>query len=129
LYPIGVIAAPSKVHPHVPALSPAQARKRLCERGSVSLPHGIGLVARQEHGDAPYAVALLRPRRERPRCRRSATESGDEFSSCNGGGHLRAPVLKPKANDTMIEMVVSSGSHNSIHGRTSARGHEQISSG
>src|SRR5215467_7153000 len=34
------------------------------------------------------------------------------------------PVLKPKANDTMIGMVVSSGSHNSIHGRMSARGHK-----
>ena len=49
---------------------------------------------------------------------------GDEFSSCNGGGHLPAPVLKPKANDTMIGMVVSSGSHNSIHGLMSARGHK-----
>src|SRR6516162_8989440 len=39
------------------------------------------------------------------------------------------PVLKPKANDTMIGMVVSSGSHNSIHGRMSARGHQVACSG
>jgi hypothetical protein len=62
----------------------------------------------------------LRARRERPSCR--AAECGDECSSCNGGGHLPAPVLKPKANNTMIGMVVSSGSHNPIHGLMSAQG-------
>jgi hypothetical protein len=31
-----------------------------------------------EHADAPHAVALLRPRRERPRHR--AAKSGDEFA-------------------------------------------------
>jgi hypothetical protein len=35
--------------------------------------------------------------------------------------YLPAPVLKPKANDTMIGTVVSSGSHNPIHGWMSAR--------
>src|SRR5215471_10483999 len=38
------------------------------------------------------------------------------------------PVLKPKANDTMIGTVVSSGSHNSMHGRMSAPGHQQTGS-
>jgi hypothetical protein len=70
---------------------------------------------------------LLCSRRKRPR--RRAAERGDEFASCNGGGHLPAPVLKPKANDTMIGMVVSSGSHNSIHGRMSATGHQVACSG
>jgi hypothetical protein len=92
----------------------------LRERRGPSLKRGIVFVAGHEHADPPYAVGLLRPRRKRPR--RRAAESGDECSSCNGGGHLPAPVLKPKANDTMIEMVVSSGSHNSIHGRMPGTG-------
>jgi hypothetical protein len=83
---------------------------------------GSGSFSSYEHADAPHALALLRVRRERPR--RHAAESSDEFSSCNGGGHLPAPVLKPKANNTMIGTVVSSGPHNSMHGRMSARGHE-----
>ena len=112
-YPIDVIAGITNVHPHVAPNGPAQVRKRLSECGEARLPHGIVFVERHERADAPHAVALLRSCRERP-CRRAA-ESGDECSSCNGGGHLPAPVLKPKANDTMIGMVVSSGSHNSIH--------------
>jgi hypothetical protein len=44
------------------------------------------------------------------------------MSALLGGGHLPAPVLNPKANDTMIGTVVSSGSHNSMHGRMSAPG-------
>jgi hypothetical protein len=65
--------------------------------------------------------------REGP-CRRAA-KACEDFSSCNGGGHLPAPVLKPKANDTMIGILVSSGSHNSMHGRMSARGHDPKNSG
>jgi hypothetical protein len=122
-YPIGVITDPTKVDPHVAAIGPNQVRKGLRERRDDSLRYGIVFGERQEPADAPHAVALLRAPRERP-CRRAA-ESGDESSSCNAGSHLPAPVLKPKANDTMIGMVVSSGSHNSIHGRMSARGHQQ----
>jgi hypothetical protein len=94
----------------------------LGERGNHIPSQGIAFIARHEQADAPHAVALLRARRQRQR--RRAAECGDECSSCNGGGHLPAPVLKPKANDTMIGMVVSSGSHNSIHGLISARGHK-----
>ena len=36
-YPIGVTAAPSKVHPHVAAIRPTQVRKRLRERRDASL--------------------------------------------------------------------------------------------
>src|SRR5262249_44024443 len=72
----------------------------LRERRVAKLPLRIVFVIRLEHADAPHAVALLRPRRERP-CRRAA-KSSDECSSCNGGGHLPAPVLEPKTNDTMI---------------------------
>ena len=59
-YPIGVTAAPTTVHPHVAANGPAQVRKRLSERGDARLHGGIIFVARYEHADTPYAVALLR---------------------------------------------------------------------
>jgi len=76
-----------------------------------------GIVVRRAAAQIPNDRhgALLCSRRARPR--RRAAESNDEFSSCKGGGHLPAPVLKPKAKDTMTGMVVSSGSHNSMHGR------------
>jgi hypothetical protein len=70
-YPIDVIAAPPKVHPHVAAIGPTQVRKRLRERRAANLPHGIVFVGPNEHADAPHAVALLRARRERPRRRAS----------------------------------------------------------
>jgi hypothetical protein len=69
LYPIDVIAAPTKVHPHVAAIDPTQVRKRLRERREARLLHGIVFVVRHEHADAPHAVALLRPRHHRPRRR------------------------------------------------------------
>jgi hypothetical protein len=37
LYPIGVAAAPTKVHPHVAAIGPAQVRKHLRERREATL--------------------------------------------------------------------------------------------
>src|SRR5215831_2349864 len=40
-YPIGVTAGPTKVHPHVAAIGPAQVRKRLGERREASLRHRI----------------------------------------------------------------------------------------
>jgi hypothetical protein len=55
--------------------------KRLRERRNEGLPHGIVFVARHEHADAPYPVALLRSRRERPHGR--STEERDEFAPLN----------------------------------------------
>jgi hypothetical protein len=43
-YPIGVIAGPAEVDPHVAAIGPTQARKRLSERGEASLRHGLVFV-------------------------------------------------------------------------------------
>src|SRR5215468_6822105 len=68
-YPIVVIAVPPKVHPHVAAIGPTEARKRLNERRNESLRQGIVFVAPHEHADAAYAVALLRAYRERLRHR------------------------------------------------------------
>jgi hypothetical protein len=70
-YPIGIIAVPPKLHPHIAAIGPTQGRKRLREPREARLPHGIVFVAEHEHADAPNAVALLRVRRERP-CSRAA---------------------------------------------------------
>src|SRR5262249_37750776 len=69
LYPIGVTARPPNVDPRVAAISPTQVRKRLRECRKATLLLGFIFVARQEHADASHAVALLRPRRERPRRR------------------------------------------------------------
>ena len=69
---------PSKVHPHVAAIGPTQVRKRLRERREATLLLGIAFVVRHEHADAPHAVALLRPRRERPG--RRAAEKRDELA-------------------------------------------------
>ena len=63
----------SKVHPHVAAIAPTQARKRLRERRELRLHPRIVFVVRVEDADAPHAVALLRVHRERP-CRRAAEE-------------------------------------------------------
>jgi hypothetical protein len=69
-YPVDVIAGPTDVHPQVAAIGPTQVRKRLRKRRNATLQLGIVFVVRQEHADAPRAVALLRPRRERPSNRR-----------------------------------------------------------
>jgi hypothetical protein len=68
-YPIDVTAAPTKVHPHVAANGPTQVRKRLSERRDDILVRRIVFAATHEHADAPDAVALLRPRPQRPSCR------------------------------------------------------------
>jgi hypothetical protein len=65
-YPIGVSAEPPKVDPEVAPIGPTEARKRLCERREATLLVGIIFVAPKEHANAPYAVTLLRARRERP---------------------------------------------------------------
>jgi hypothetical protein len=76
-YSIDVIAAPTKVNPHVAAIGPTQVRKPLRERGEVRLIDGIVFVASQEHADAPHALGLLRACGERPR--RRAPEPRNEL--------------------------------------------------
>jgi hypothetical protein len=68
---------PPQVHPQVAAIGPTQFRKTLSERGEASLIPWIAF-ARHKHADPPYAVALLRARRERPSGR--APEEGDELA-------------------------------------------------
>jgi hypothetical protein len=64
-YPIDISAARTSVHPHVLAIGPTQVRKRLRKRDKGRLVERIVFVARDEHADAPHAVALLRTRHER----------------------------------------------------------------
>jgi hypothetical protein len=61
----------------------------LRERRKARFPRGIVLVARHEHADAPYAVALLCSRRERPR--RRAAEERDELAPPKAKPHLPLP--------------------------------------
>jgi hypothetical protein len=78
-YPIDVTAGPPKVHPHVAAIGPTQARKRLRERREDRLGLRIIFIERHKHADTPDALALLHARRERPR-RRHAGEERDELA-------------------------------------------------
>ena len=76
-----VIAAnPAIVDLHVLLVGPAQLLQRLPKGGIASLNFHIGLHSTGKHGDAPHALALLRPRRERPPHRRAA-EQLDELAA------------------------------------------------
>src|SRR5262245_21768804 len=90
LYPIGVTAAPPKVHPHVVAHGPAQVRKRLREGRVEELPLWIIFVERHEHANPPHALSLLRVCRQRPRRCRPA-ERNHEFSPFNVDCHEAFP--------------------------------------
>jgi hypothetical protein len=76
-HPSDLTAAPTKVDPHVAAISPTQVREPLGERREERFHHGIVFVAQHEHADPPHPVALLRPRRYRQR--RRAPEPRDEL--------------------------------------------------
>jgi hypothetical protein len=88
-YPIDVIAGPPRDNPHVAAIGPTQARKRLSEPRDASLRPGIVFLVRHEHADPPHAPALLRTRRDRPS--RRAAECGDEVAPSKANAHL--PLL------------------------------------
>src|SRR5262249_7718729 len=77
-YPIGVTATPTKVHPRAAANGPTQVRKLLSKCREDRLRPGIVFAVPRQHPDAPHALALLRPRHERPSCR--AADKRDEFA-------------------------------------------------
>src|SRR5262249_32499182 len=88
--PIGVTASPTNIHSHVAAIGPTQVRKRSCERREAKRCLGMMLAARHDHADAPHAVALLRPRGQRPRCCRAAKRDY-EFSPSDMNRHATLP--------------------------------------
>jgi hypothetical protein len=66
--------------PHVTADGPAKFRQPLRERSDVFQSSRVTFDHAQEHTDTPDPLALLRPRRERPRDRRAA-EQHDELAA------------------------------------------------
>src|SRR5262249_6306240 len=74
----GIGASPAGVDPHVAADVPAQYRKPLQERPDAGRIFRMVNGCWQEHANAPYALALLRPRRQRPR--RCAAEQRDDLA-------------------------------------------------
>src|SRR5262249_934248 len=69
----GVAQAVAIIDPHVAAIDPAQLFQALHERRIPFLGIGIGFEGTaREHADPPHAFGLLRARRERPGCDRTA---------------------------------------------------------
>ena len=73
-----------------PSVQPKDARA--CVNAESIVFHGIVFVVRHEHADAPYAVALLGARRERPS--RRAAEERDELAPSKANAHLALPSPK-----------------------------------
>ena len=74
-----VVSAPTVIDPQVAADGPTRLLQSLQECRDVGLRLGLVRAREHEHTDAPYALGLLRARRERPR-RRRAAEQRDELA-------------------------------------------------
>ena len=74
------VCAPANLDAAVAAVGPAELLQRLYERRFAGLSFRIVRGRVHEHADAPHALSLLRPRRERPRDRRAA-EKRNELTS------------------------------------------------
>jgi hypothetical protein len=68
-----VAGSPADIDLHVAAVRPPQLCQPLKERSDAGLSFGVLRGQRHEHADAPHALGLLRPRRQRP-CNRRAAE-------------------------------------------------------
>src|SRR5262249_29688465 len=77
--PVGVVLAPAGVDQYIVAHTPAQFLQALVEHRKSVLAFWIVRSPVHEHAAAPHPVGLLRPRRERPRCR--AAEPRDEVAT------------------------------------------------
>src|SRR5262249_1186671 len=110
---VGIVLAPAGVDPHIAANSPAQFLQTLVERRKSILAFWIVRSPVHEHADAAHALALLPPRRERPR--RRAAEQRDELAplhsitssalACNVSGTVRPSafaVLRFMANKNFV---------------------------
>ena len=77
---VDVRIRPPLLDPHVAAVRPPQSREFLDEYGEPRSKLRIALGPSQQHADVPHPLALLCPRRERPR-RRRAAERANELTS------------------------------------------------
>src|SRR5262245_53415855 len=77
---LGLAGTPADVDARVASLAPAQLPQLLQESGEARLPRRIFGHEIEQHADAPPALSLLRPRRQRPR-RRRAAEQRDELAA------------------------------------------------
>jgi hypothetical protein len=67
-------------------LCPSDLLESFPEHGQIGLILRIGFGDRHQHADPPHALALLCPRRERPR--RCAAEPSDESTPPKANAHL-----------------------------------------
>src|SRR5262249_35929597 len=82
--------APARFDAHVAAIGPTRCLQCLQKCREARLSFRIGRREVHEHADPPYALTLLRARRERPRDRRAA-EQRDELASSQGWHGLSPP--------------------------------------
>src|SRR6516162_1496010 len=69
---VKIAPSPASVDPDVEALRPPGLQQPLPECGGKGLSFLVALDMHHQQPDPPHALALLRPRRERPRSRRAA---------------------------------------------------------
>src|SRR5262249_25754113 len=82
-----VSLAPANVYPDIATVQPTELAERLIEHCEVGPTDRIAFGIRRHHADAPHAVALLRPRRDRPRRRRVATKEREEGAAVHRRAH------------------------------------------
>ena len=87
---VGIAGGPADVDPHVAADRSNPVHQRLQECADPGLKFRIVRGCRQQHADAPHALALLRMRSERPRCR--ATQKTEK---------LPPPHVGPQAQEAV----------------------------
>ena len=92
----GIGRGPAGVDAHVAADGPAQLRHRLQECPDAGLIFRIVRGCGQEHADPSHPLGLLRARRKRPRCRRTA-EKRDELAPSHVSPVRTTPRAMPKA--------------------------------
>src|SRR5215831_17123618 len=85
----GIRAGKTNINADIAAIVPTQLLQFLPQRHDLSLCRRIGLGIPHEDADAPHPLALLRARRERPRCR--AAECGQQFPPSDGDCHTPLP--------------------------------------
>src|SRR5262249_6418412 len=82
----GVARCPAGIDLHIVAVSPARLLQPLDKGHDARLSFRIVRGQIHQHANATHPLALLRPRRERPGCRRAA-EQCDELAALQLRGH------------------------------------------